>query len=361
MRNSFADWNVEVVALADDVDPRGKADALRIPRAYSCYKELIDKEQLDCVHICTPNSSHFEIAMYAMERGIHVVCEKPMTTTVEDAEKLLAFAQEKKLIHAMNFNCRFYSMAFQMREMIRSGELGDVYSIHGGYLQDWLFYDTDYNWRLEPELSGESRAFADIGSHWLDLVEFVTGLRVTEVLADFETFHKTRKKPKVAIDTFSGMALRPEDYDEVPIHTEDYATVLFHFDNGAHACCNITQVFAGRKNQMIVAIAGSKCSLHWDSELSNEIWIGRRDGANGQLVKDPSILAAETIKVVSYPGGHVEGFPDSFKQNFKKIYADIEAGSASNPDYADFTAGVREMKICEKILISAKERRWVKV
>jgi len=353
--------NVEVVALADDVDPRGKADALRIPRAYSCYKELIDKEQLDCVHICTPNSSHFEIAMYAMERGIHVVCEKPMTTTVEDAEKLLAFAQEKKLIHAMNFNCRFYSMAFQMREMIRSGELGDVYSIHGGYLQDWLFYDTDYNWRLEPELSGESRAFADIGSHWLDLVEFVTGLRVTEVLADFETFHKTRKKPKVAIDTFSGMALRPEDYDEVPIHTEDYATVLFHFDNGAHACCNITQVFAGRKNQMIVAIAGSKCSLHWDSELSNEIWIGRRDGANGQLVKDPSILAAETIKVVSYPGGHVEGFPDSFKQNFKKIYADIEAGSASNPDYADFTAGVREMKICEKILISAKERRWVKV
>jgi len=353
--------NVEVVALADDVDPRGKADALRIPRAYSCYKELIDKEQLDCVHICTPNSSHFEIAMYAMERGVHVVCEKPMTTTLEDAEKLLAFAKEKKLIHAMNFNCRFYPMAFQMREMIRSGELGDVYSIHGGYLQDWLFYDTDYNWRLEPELSGNSRAFADIGSHWLDLVEFITGLRVTEVLADFETFHKTRKKPKVAIDTYSGMALRPEDYDEVPIHTEDYATVLFHFDNGAHACCNITQVFAGRKNQMIVAIAGSKCSLHWDSELSNEVWIGRRDGANGQLVKDPSILAAETTKVVSYPGGHVEGFPDTFKQNFKKIYADIEAGSANNPDYADFNAGVREMKLCEKILLSAKERRWVKV
>ena len=353
--------NVEVVALADDVDHQEKAEALRIPRGYKCYKELIDNESLDCVHICTPNSSHFEIAMYAMQRGVHVVCEKPMTTTVEEAEKLLAFAREKEIIHAMNFNCRFYPLVFQMREMIKSGEVGEIYTIHGGYLQDWLFYDTDYNWRLEPELSGESRAFADIGSHWLDLVEFVTGLRVTEVLADFETFHKTRKKPKKAIDTYSGMTLRPEDYDEVPIKTEDYATVLFHFDNGAHACCNITQVFAGRKNQMIVAIAGSKCSMHWDSELSNELWIGRRDGANGQLVKDPSILAAKTTKIVSYPGGHVEGFPDTFKQNFKHIYADIETGTAKNPDYADFTTGVREMQICEKILQSAKERRWVKV
>jgi len=353
--------NVEVVALADDVDAQKKADALHVPRSYTCYKELIDKEELDCVHICTPNNSHFEIAMYAMERSIHVVCEKPMTTTVEEAWKLLAFAQEKKLIHAMNFNCRFYPMVYQMREMIKNGELGDIYSIHGGYFQDWLFYNTDYNWRLEPELSGESRAFADIGSHWLDLVEFVTGLRVTEVLADFETFHKTRKKPKKAIDTYSGMALRPEDYDEVPINTEDYATVLFHLDNGAHACCNITQVFAGRKNQMIVAIAGSKCSLHWDSELSNELWIGRRDTANGQFVKDPSILAVGTANVVSYPGGHVEGFPDTFKQNFKQIYADIEAGCAENPNYADFNAGVREMIVCDKVLQSSKERCWVRV
>jgi len=353
--------NVEVIALADDADAQKKAEALHVPHSYECYKELIDNHQLDCVHICTPNNSHYEIAMYAMERGIHVVCEKPMTTTVDEAEKLLSFAKEKKLIHAMNFNCRFYPMVFQMREMIKSGELGDVYTIHGGYFQDWLFYNTDYNWRLEPELSGESRAFADIGSHWLDLVEFVTGLKVVEVLADFETFHKTRKKPKKAIDTYSGMALRPEDYEEVPINTEDYATVLFHLDNGAHACCNITQVFAGRKNQMVVAIAGSKSSLHWDSELSNELWIGRRDTANGQLVKDPSILAAETVKVVSYPGGHVEGFPDTFKQNFKKIYADIETGAAVDPDYADFSAGVREMKICDKILQSAKERRWVKV
>ena len=353
--------NIEVVALSDAIDAGKKADALCVPRGYASYREMIDKEQLDCVHVCTPNNTHFEVAMYALEHGVNVICEKPMTTTLDEAEKLLALAKEKKLIHAMNFNCRFYPMVFQMRDTVQSGKLGDVYTIHGGYLQDWLFYDTDYSWRLEPELSGESRAFADIGSHWLDLVEFVTGLRVTEVLADFETFHKTRKKPKKAIDTFSGMALRPEDYDEVPILTEDYATVLFRLNNGAHACCNITQVFAGRKNQMIVAIAGSKCSLHWDSELSNEVWIGNRDGANGQLVKDPSILAPATAGIIGYPGGHVEGFPDTFKQNFKQIYAAIESGSAKGLDFADFEAGVREMRVCSKVLQSAKERRWVEV
>jgi len=353
--------NVEVVALADEVDAEIKAGALFVPGAYSSYKEMIDKENLDCIHICTPNNTHFEIAMYALEHGVNVVCEKPMTTTAEEADKLLAFAKEKGLIHAMNFNCRFYPMVYQMREMAKSGQIGDVYTIHGGYLQDWLYLDTDYSWRLEPELSGESRAFADIGSHWVDLVEFVTGLKVTEVLADFETFHKTRKKPKVAIDTYSGMALRPEDYDTVPITTEDYATVLFHLSNGAHACCNISQVFAGRKNQMIVAIAGSKCSLYWDSELSNEVWIGRRECDNGQLVKDPSILAAGTKSVISYPGGHVEGFADTFKQNFKQIYLAIEAGSADNLDFADFGAGAREMNLCAKILQSARERRWVEV
>jgi len=353
--------NVDVAALADDVGFQEKADALNVPKGYGSYKELLDNEQLDCVHICTPNNSHYEIAKYAMQKGVNVVCEKPMTTDIKEAKELLALAREKRLIHAMNFNCRFYPMVYQMREMIKSGELGDIFTIHGGYFQDWLFYKTDYNWRLEPEISGVSRAYADIGSHWIDLVEFVTGLKVTEVLADFETFHKTRNKPKKAIDTYSGMALRPEDYEEVPINTEDYATVLFHFENGARACCNITQVFAGRKNQMVVAIAGSKSSVYWDSELSNEIWLGRRDGANGQLVKDPSILAPETAKIVSYPGGHVEGFPDTFKQNFKKIYADIEAGVANNPDYADFTSGVREMQIGDKVLQSAKERRWVKI
>lgn len=353
--------NVEVVAITDTADAQARADALCVPKGYNDYREMIDNEQLDCVHICTPNNTHRDIAMYAMERGVHVLCEKPMTCTVAQARELTAFAKEKGLVNAMNFNCRFYPMAYQMRQMIQSGEVGDIYTIHGGYLQDWLFYDTDYSWRLEPEASGESRAFADIGSHWIDLVEYVTGLKVTEVLADFEIFHKTRKKPRKEIATYSGMALRPEDYIELPIKTEDYATVLFHMENGAHACCNISQVFAGRKNQMQVDIAGSSSSMHWDSENSNALWVGRRDRCNGEYVKDPSILADATKRVISYPGGHVEGFPDTFKQNFKQIYARIASQDAPGADYATFQSGLREMLLCEKIIQSAKERRWVAV
>lgn len=349
--------NVEVVALADEAGAQEKADALYVPHAYTNYKDMIDNEQLDCVHICTPNSTHYEIAMYAMERGVNVVCEKPMTCTVEEAEKLRAYAKEKGLVNAMNFNCRFYPMAYQMRQMVRTGEVGDIYTVHGGYLQDWLFLDTDYSWRLEPEFTGASRAFADIGSHWIDLVEYITGLRAVEVLADFAIFHKTRKKPTKEIATYSGMALRPEDYEEVPITTEDYATVLFHMENGACVSCNISQVFAGRKNQMIVSVAGSRCALHWDSENSNALWIGRRERDNGELVKDPSILDEGTKGVISYPGGHVEGFPDTFKQNFKKIYAAIAGGKPE--DYATFDDGLREMVLCEKIVESARERRWV--
>lgn len=351
--------NVEVVAITDTIDAQKKAEALFVPKGYESYKDMIDNENLDCVHICTPNNTHFEIAMYALEHGVNVLCEKPMTTTVDEALELEAYANKKGLVNAMNFNCRFYPMAYQLREMIQNGDFGDIYTIHGGYLQDWLFYDTDYSWRLEPALSGDSRAFADIGSHWLDLTEFVTGLEVTEVLADFEIFHKTRKKPLKPIDTYSGMALRPEDYQEVPIDTEDYATVLFHFNNGAHGCCNISQVFAGRKNQMLLSIAGSKCAAHWDSEDSNEVWLGYRDKQNGLLVKDPSILMDNTKRIISYPGGHVEGFPDTFKQNFAKIYAAIAAKSPVSSDFATFKAGAREMKLCDAIIRSAKERRWI--
>ena len=353
--------NVDVVALVKTNDPQGKADALSVPKGYSDYREMIDRENLDCVHICTANSTHFEIADYALDKGLHVVCEKPLTVIASDAEKLVKKAKEKGLVNAVNYNCRFYPQVYQMREMVRAGDLGDVYTIHGGYFQDWLYLDTDYNWRLEPQLSGVSRAFSDIGTHWLDLVQFVTGLQATEVFADFQIFHKTRKKPTKPVDTFSGMALRPEDYEVVPIVTEDYATVLFHFEGGARACCNITQVYAGRKNQMVVSIAGSKCSMHWDSENSNSLWVGRRETHNGEYVKDPSVLKPGVGSVISYPGGHVEGFPDTFKHNFIKIYQAIESGKQIEGEYATFEDGLNEMIFCEKVVKSATERRWVRI
>ena len=353
--------NVEVVALADEQGAKEKAERLCVPKYYTDYKEMLDTEKPDTVHICVPNNLHYEIAMYAMERGINPICEKPLTTTVEEAKKLVAYAKEHNIVTGLNFNCRYYPQVMQMRKMVEKGEVGDIFTVHGSYLQDWLYLETDYSWRLEPALSGESRAFSDIGSHWTDMAEAVIGQKAVEVFADFETFHKTRKKPLKPIDTYSGMALRPEDYQEVPIDTEDYCTVLFHFDGGAHGCCNISQVFAGRKNQMTLSVGGSKCALYWDSEDSNDLWIGHRDRFNERAPKDPSILLPETASVISYPGGHVEGFPDTFKHNFKCIYKAIEEGDMSRHDCAQFEDGLREMLLCDAVCRSAKERRWVKI
>lgn len=352
---------VDVVAIANTSNPEGKADQLHIPKGYGDYREMVDQEQLDAVHICTPNYTHFPIAMYAMERGVAVICEKPLTVTVEEAKQLRDFAKEKKIVNAVNFNLRMNPQVVQMKEMVKAGLVGDIYTVHGSYLQDWLYYDTDYNWRLDSNLSGSSRAFSDIGSHWIDMVEDITGQRAKAVFAEFATFHKTRKKPKKAIETYSGMALKPEDYEEIPIDTEDFCSVLFRFENGAIGSCNISQVYAGRKNQMIVSIAGSKCALHWDSEDSNELWVGHRETYNQKIPKDPSILHSETQKVVSYPGGHVEGFPDTMKQQFSKVYQAILEGDVSGKGFSTFEDGLREMILCDKIVESAKTGQWVSV
>ncbi|MEA4988666.1 MAG: Gfo/Idh/MocA family oxidoreductase [Anaerovorax sp.] len=352
---------VDVVAIATTSHAQEKADRLYVPKGYENYKEMIDNEKLDCVHICTPNSMHYEMAMYAMEKGVHIICEKPMTVTLQQAKELRDYAKEKGLIGAVNFTLRMYPQVVQMREMVKNGEVGSIFSVHGVYLQDWLFFDTDWSWRLEPELSGDTRAMSDIGSHWIDMVETIIGQKATEVFADFETFHKIRKKPLKEVETYSGMALRPEDYEEREINTEDYCSLLFHFDGGAKAAVTISQVYAGRKNQQIISISGSKCSLHWDSEDSNELWIGRRDSFNQKAAKDPSILSEETKKVISYPGGHVEGYPDTFKQNFHKVYTAIHEGKNVQGDFATFEDGYREMLINEKVFESAKTRQWVSV
>lgn len=353
--------NVEVIAITDTLDAEAKAKRLYVPRGYIDYKEMIDHEALDCIHICTPNNSHYEIAMYAMKKGIHVVCEKPLCCTAEEAKEMCEYAKANNIVTSVNFFSRYYPMAYEMKKMVEKGEIGEIFSIHGGYLQDWLFYDTDYNWRLEPEYSGESRAFADIGSHWIDTVEFIAGQKVIEVFADFTTFHKKRKKAKGYIETYVGKTTTIKEYDEIDIGTEDFASVLFHFENGAIGSCNISQVYAGRKNQMIVSVAGSKCSLHFDTEDSNKLWIGRRDGANMELVKDPSIVHDETRAIIGYPGGHVEGLLDVFKYQFFNTYQAIEKKDTSKSELATFEDGLREMVLCEKIIESAKKGCWVKI
>lgn len=352
---------VDVVAVANHNNGAEKAKELFVEHGYDDYREMIDKESLDAVHICTPNNTHYEMAMYAMEHGVNVMLEKPFTMTIEEAEKLCSYAKEHQIVTGVNHSLRMNPQVQQMKAMVQSGEVGDIYAVTGCYLQDWLYLDSDWSWRLEPELSGKTRAFSDIGTHWIDMVENITGQRAVEVLAEFEIVHKTRKKPKKQVATFSGMAFRPEDYEDVPIKTEDWCSILFRFENGAIGSVNVSQVTAGRKNQQVISISGSKCALHWDSEDSQELWIGRRETFNQKAPKDPSILSKAAQSVIGYPGGHVEGFPDTFKMQFEKYYQSVLNKDTSKKDFANFEDGLREMILNERVYESAQKRAWVKI
>jgi predicted dehydrogenase len=300
------------------------------------------------------------MAKAALVAGKHVICEKPLAISVAEAEELVDLAKKKGLVNAVNFNIRYYPLMRQVRTMVQKGDVGDILAVQGSYLQDWLFHPTDYNWRLEPERSGKSRAIADIGSHWMDLVEHITGLRITEVCADFATFHKIRKKPLKPVETYAGKVLKPEDYQDVPINTEDYATVLFRFENDGRGVMTVNQVAAGRKNRLYFEIDGSREAIAWESEMPNQIWIGKRDGNNEIMMRDPSLVYPEAVNLIGYPGGHNEGFPDTFKQLFKEVYAHIagkSSGPCSHPTFAD---GLREMVLCEAIMESNRKRAWVK-
>lgn len=355
---------VEVVGIAGSSPERArpKAEALNIQKVYNTWQDVIADPKVDVVHITTPNHLHYPMAKAAIEAGKHIVCEKPLAMNSRESGELLRLAQEAGIVHAVNYNIRFYPLCQEARARVARGDLGKVYIIRGSYLQDWLFYDTDWNWRLEPELGGSLRAVADIGTHWLDLTSFITGLRVEAVLADFRTFIPVRKKPTKPIDTFAGKELTPEDYVEQPIHTEDYATVLLAYEGGARGVMTVSQVSAGRKNRLAYEIDGSNLSLAWDSERPNELWIGHRDGPNEILMKDPSLLTAEARDFTGYPGGHNEGFPDTFKMLYKAVYRYIQAGDPSaEPDFPTFADGHEEILLCEAIERSAKEQRWVKV
>jgi predicted dehydrogenase len=355
--------NIEVVALAESSEEiaKSKAQSLGIKEYYSDYKELLKKKDIQSIHICSPNYLHYQMAKEALEAGKHTICEKPLAISVAEAQELVELADKKGLVNAVNFNIRYYPLSRQIRTMVEKGDVGDVLAVQGSYLQDWLFYQTDYNWRLEPGQSGKSRAIADIGSHWMDLIEYVTGLKISELCADFATFHKIRKKPLKPVETYAGKVLKPEDYEDMPIDTEDYATVLFRFENDARGVMTVNQVAAGRKNRLFFELNGSKKSIAWESEVPNQIWIGRRDGNNEIMMRDPSLVYPETMVLIDYPGGHNEGFPDTFKQIFKEVYSYISGEQSANANFPTFKDGLREIVLCETIMESNKKRSWIKV
>jgi len=357
--------NIEVVALAGNkVVPAEKAKLMGVPKAYGDYKELLADPQVQVVHICSPNHLHYQMVKEAIEAGKHVVCEKPLTLNTSEALELIKLAKRHKKANAISFNVRFYPLIQHAKEMVERGDLGEIFAVNGSYQQDWLLLPTDYSWRLEREYTGDSRAVADIGSHWFDTIKFITGKKVVKVCSDFATFHTTRKKPLKPVETYSGKVMEAKDYKDVPIDTEDYATVLLRFDNNAHGSLTVNQAAAGRKNRICFEIYGSRASIAFDSERPNEMWIGRRNGNNEIIMKDPSLLYPIASSIDSYPGGHNEGYADTFKQFAKMFYKYIaEKGYENDAEiqFPTFEAGLREVELCDAIVESAKQDRWVTV
>jgi predicted dehydrogenase len=278
-----------------------------------------------------------------------------------ESRELVRLAEQAGVVHAIDFNYRYMPLVQQARIMcLAGGEVGRVFAVHGSYLQDWLHQETDWNWRLVPELSGNSRAVADIGSHWCDLVQFVTGLKIVRVMADLVTIHPVRKRPKQEVETYAGKVLKPEDLEDAPINTEDYASILLEFDSGTHGVLTVNQCAAGRKNRLYFEIDGSKAALAWNQERPNELWVGRRDGPNQIIMKDPSLLHEEARQYAHYPGGHNEAYPDGPKNLFRNVYGFIN-GVRAGGDFATFTDGHNEIAICEAVIKSAEQKQWTPV
>lgn len=341
-----------------------RAHGLKV--GYASYDDILSDREVTVVHLASPNRMHHRQVLDALAAGKHVICEKPLGMTTRETSELVAAAAaaHPHLICAVNYNIRFYPSMLHARSLIQRWELGEVFHLHGSYEQDWLLLPTDFNWRVLAEEGGELRAVGDIGTHWLDLAQFVTGLEIEEVCADLRTVHPMRQRPSQGpVETFSGKKGGPPPAAEpVAITTDDYASILLRFKGGARGCVTVSQVTAGRKNCVRLEIAGSKQALAWNSEQPEELWIGQRGAPNQVMLRDPSMMDAESAAYSNYPAGHAEGFPDAFKQLYRAIYADIRAGRRSaQPLYATFADGHRELLLCEAIARSHRTGAWVKV
>lgn len=351
--------NIEVVSVAGSSMERARkfADQVSIERATGDYRELLADPSVDAVHICTPNGLHFEQTMASLAAGKHVLCEKPLAASVEEGRQMLALANEKNLAHCTLYNLRSYPQVQQMRQMCLAGELGEIRTVQGTYSQDWLFNDTDWNWRID---TGKSRAFADIGTHWCDLAEHVTGQQFQSVCADLETFIKTRRRPKGSIETFQVKQLRPDEYSEVPIDTEDFAAVLLKMGNKARGSMTVSQVSAGRKNRLTLEVCGTKCSAAWDAERPEELWIGRRDRRSEILTKDSGLFEEQARGFADFPAGLIEGYDDTFKQTFRRFYRRVSDASAPI-EYPTFEVGIRQLQIVDAVVESSKKQAWTRI
>lgn len=351
---------ISVQGILGSTPERGKeaAETLQLPRAYSSLDELAADASVQVVHLCTPNYLHFQEASQLLRAGKHVLCEKPLTLDSRESAALVSLAKEVNLVGGVAYNLRYYPLCHEARALIKRGAIGQVRLVHGSFLQDWLLFPTDWNWRLESKLGGELRAVSDIGTHWLDLLMWIMGSNVSGLCADLATVMPSRRRPKGRVESFQKAA--STETEEVLISSDDYASVLLHFENDAHGVVTVSQVSAGHKARLWFEIDGSEGSLAFDSECPNSLWIGRRDRASEILPKDPGLLSPEARGYAAYPGGHAEGYPDTFVQLFKDFYRYIVAGDFRAPrSFPTFETGHQELLLCEAIAESAQKRAWV--
>jgi len=354
--------SVDVRGVLGSTPERGaaRADALGVRHAYASLDEILADPAVDVVHVTSPNHLHVPQASAILAAGKHVVCEKPLAMTAAESAALVERAEASGLVNAVNFNIRFYPLHQHVREVIAAGDLGEVRFVTGHYFQDWLLLDTDWNWRLEPDKGGALRAVGDIGSHWLDLMAFVTGQPIVSVMADLATFVTARQEPTGPVATFA--TERSKDTVTRAMGTEDVAAILIRFANGARGSVAVSQISAGRKNSLQWEIDGSESAAAWDSETPDHLWIGHRDRPNELLLRNPALMGPAGRAAAALPGGHVEGFADTFGALFRAIYADVAVGRQNpNAPYATFAAGHDEMLVNDAIAESARVGRWVDV
>lgn len=350
---------VGVAGVVGSSAERARAKGLA-PVVYESLEALLSDERVDVVHIATPNRLHFEQARAALEAGKHVVCEKPLAVSSEQSHELLELAERSGLVHCTNFNLRFYPLVQEARERVHAGAVGDVWSVHGGYLQDWLALPTDWNWRLETDRAGELRAVGDIGSHWMDIISFVTGQPIVEVLADLATVIPVRSRPVGEVETFASG--ERAERRAVEVSTEDLAHILLRLGNGARGSLVLSQVSMGRKNSLRFEVDGSAGAIAWDSERNEELWIGHRGAPNEILRRDGTLLHPAAAARTHLPVAHAEGFADTFRELYRAVYDDVARGGPSDdPDYPTFRDGHVQNVLGEAVARSNRERRWVEV
>ena len=355
---------VDVVGVVGSSPERAreKAEQAGLPQVYDSVKALAADSSVDVIHIASPNHVHAEQARIVLDAGKHVVCEKPLALTPADTADLLERAEASGLVHAVCFNIRHYPLNHQAMAMVSAGEIGEPLLITGSYHQDWLLKDTDWNWRLQPEEAGRLRAVADIGSHWLDLTRFISGRRVESVMADLHTLIPVRRHPPGPVESFARSS-DAEDLIEEEMNSDDAAGILLRYEGGVKGAVTISQVSAGEKNSVRYEVAGTGGSLSWYSQHPDQLHVGRRDQPNEIIYRDPGMSAPEASRNMAYPGGHVEGFPDTFRALFTQVYRAVDSGGPApgQAAYPTFADGHDAVLVTDAVAKSADSESWTKV